>query len=201
LRSEKICPVRPANLVYEFGVKRGTAERMLNRLSEAGVVPKISRGLWWNPFYPPPNPLCLHRTIASDSYVSLLTALWYHGIIHQRPFVVTCVRWAGRSFVCRNEYGEYQFTRIPRKLVFGVKEVEGHGFAVAEPEKAFLDHLYVSRFVEKRHPRLVELDLEGLDPDKLKRYAARMGARMLRYLCETGLDDPRRWPGLAPVVL
>ena len=181
-------------------MKRETALRTLNRLSTGGVVPKVCRGVWWNPFYPPPNPFCLHKTIAPDSYVSSLTALWWHGIMAQRPGVVTCVRWAGRSFTCSNEYGRYQFVQVPREVAFGFREVENQGFALAEPEKALLDHIYIAKFVLKQEPRLVELDLEGLDPERLKHLAERMGPETARYLRETRLADPARWAELAPRV-
>jgi len=177
-----------------------TVTRNLRQLSSAGVVPEVCRGVWWNPFGPPPpNPFALHAVIALDSYVSLLSGMWWHGVISQRPYVVTCVRWVGKSFACENEFGRYEFVRIPSRLVFGYYDVPDHFFRIAEPEKALLDYLFVARFIKKVKPRLVELDLEDLDAEKLRRYARRMG--MARYLEETGLADATRWPEFAPTVM
>lgn len=144
-------------------------------MSAAGVVSNLYCGLYWNPFVDPPNHLCLHTIIAPDSYVSMLSGMWWHGIIEQRPFVVTCVRRRGKSFLCENEFGRYEFLQFPREFTFGVYDVDGQFFQIAEPEKALLHYFYAALRIRKRRPCLVELNLEDLDPDMLRNYAKKMG--------------------------
>ncbi|SMB96165.1 Transcriptional regulator, AbiEi antitoxin, Type IV TA system [Thermanaeromonas toyohensis ToBE] len=196
LRKTRIYPVSPEVLAYELGEGLSSVKRALRRLAVAGIIPELYRGLYWNPFVEPANNLCLHQVIAPASYVSMLTGMWWHGIIEQRPFVVTCVTWSGRGFSCENEFGRYEFVRLPKKFIFGFHDVPEHLFAVGDPEKVLLDYFYVALHVKKRKPRLVELNLEDLDVQKLKEYAKIMG--LTWFLEETGLANPDRWSEFAP---
>lgn len=169
----------------------------MKRLSDADIVPKLNRGIYWNPFYPPENPFCLHQVIAVDSYISLQTALWMHGITEQKPYLITGVRWAGESFECVNEYGRYRFTRFPKQLAFGYYNHTEKMIWIAEPEKALLDYFYYMLKIKKTTPRLQELWLDRFDKNNFLEYAERMG--LSDFLKETELDDPKNWPKLEPV--
>jgi predicted transcriptional regulator of viral defense system len=197
LKKSGIRPIKTADIACEFNVSLEAAAQTLKRLSGAEVIPKLSRGVYWNPFYPPENSFCLHQVIAVDSYISLQTALWMHGIIEQKPYLITSIRWAGKSFECTNEYGWYRFTRFPERLIFGYYNYTEKMIWVAEPEKALLDYFYYLLKIRKTTPRLQELWLDRFDKNKFLEYAEKM--ELLDFLKETGLDNPKKWPELEPV--
>ena len=94
------------------------------------------------------NPLELALRVHGPSYVSLETALSYHGWIPEAVRAVTSVA-LGRSRTFNTPIGLFSFTRVPqRSFLAGVRRVseEGRGaFFLATPLKALADHVYVQR--------------------------------------------------------
>lgn len=94
------------------------------------------------------NPLELAQRIHGPSYVSLETALSYHGWIPEGVQAITSVA-LGRSRTFNTPVGLFSFTRVPqRRFLSGVRRtsVEGGGaFFLATPLKALADHVYVQR--------------------------------------------------------
>ncbi len=94
------------------------------------------------------NPLELALRVHGPSYVSLETALSYHGWIPEAVHAVTSVA-LGRSRTFNTPVGLFSFTRVPqRSFLAGVRRVsEGGGgaFFLATPLKALADHVYVQR--------------------------------------------------------
>ena len=72
-----------------------SANKMLGRLATKGVVKPLARGLWALGRDLDPKVLSRYLAAPSPSYVSLLSALRYHGMISQLPratYVVTLGR-------------------------------------------------------------------------------------------------------------
>jgi predicted transcriptional regulator of viral defense system len=91
--------------------------------------------------------------LIEPSYISLGSALLFHGITTQVQKNIECVT-TKNSFRFK-ELGII-YHKIPAKLFFGFKkQAKGKSYAmIAEPEKALLDGLYLNVFAKR--------DLEGL---------------------------------------
>jgi len=95
------------------------------------------------------NPLEFAIRIHGPSYVSLETALSYHGWIPEAVHAITSSS-TGRSRSFETAIGLFSFTRVPqRRFLAGVRRVseEGRGaFFLATPLKALADHVYVQKY-------------------------------------------------------
>ncbi len=124
---------------------------LLKRAIASGEVLRIRRGLYClsDPYlHQKLSPLVLAQRVYGPSYVSLETALSYHGWIPEAVYAVTSV-----SFDRSREYdtplGLFSFTRVPQRTFYAeVTRVAGHGgdhLLLASPAKALADYVYVHR--------------------------------------------------------
>ncbi len=102
----------------------------------------------------------------SPSYVSLETALNYHGVIPDIPIAVSSVTPITTKKIATS-VGNYYFLKIDHKLFFGFSRTP---FAVAIKEKALLDYFYLRRI--RRVTPEMRLRLTGWDWKRYRTYAA-----------------------------
>ncbi len=121
----------------------------LSRWVKGGKIYQVRRGLY--ALAPPwqkvePHPFLVANRLRRGSYVSLQSALAWHGLIPEYTPVVTSVG-AGRPTVTSNPLGSFVFKHLMPELRFGylktVVTKEQSAF-VATPEKALLDLLYLT---------------------------------------------------------
>jgi predicted transcriptional regulator of viral defense system len=95
------------------------------------------------------------------SYISLMTALDYHGVTTQiqRNFFESIAIMRTREI--RVDKTIFKYTRISAGLYFGFKKEKE--FFMALPEKAFLDAIYLMSYGR------YSLDLSAIDADRLDR--------------------------------
>lgn len=108
----------------------------------------------------PINPFALAQKVYGPSYISLESALSYHGLIPEGVYTVSsaCLK---RSREFKTPLGVYSFTQIPqRAFSSGVDRIEigREVFLLATPIKALTDYVF------SRHPDFqnIELFLESL---------------------------------------
>jgi predicted transcriptional regulator of viral defense system len=149
-----------------LGIDAAHASKILERLAQAGLVISISKGLW--AFPKRMVPLLLPRYCAAPfaCYVSLQTALYQHDMIMQVPSVIYAVTLA-RTKHFLTALGEVSLHHIDPSFFFGY-EVDKTGIALATPEKALLDFLYLSGAKSLLFGKLPELEL----PKKFSRKKA-----------------------------
>lgn len=165
------------DLLQMTGARRETLHVQLSRLTRQGVVERVGRRWYANPFNVPSVDE-IAMVLRFPSYVSLEQALSRHDILSQTAFAVTLVTTRlPYAFVCRGIRLEYH--QISRRLFWGYV-FDGRA-NVAHPEKAVLDLIYI-RYVRNReltHDRLRSLlddmYLADLDRDRLLVYAGRFG--------------------------
>ena len=121
-------------------------------------------------------------TIKQGTYVSLQSALSYHGMIPEYVPVTTCIT-TGRPTVIETPFGRIQYRHMKRSGFFGYHQIDGGSQPsfLAAPEKALLDLLYLTPGSESL-PFLSELRLqqtETLDLATMRTMAARLGAPRL----------------------
>lgn len=126
-----------------LGLSHGTTSKLLSRLSVTSLIIRLCRGHW--AFQDRTDPLVIpeHLTAPWPSYISLQTALHYHGYISQVPSVIYCVS-LGRTRLYRNVLGVFSVHQIKPDFFFGYETMGATGIKMATPEKALLDLLYLS---------------------------------------------------------
>lgn len=146
-------------------------DALLKRAVASGEVWRVCRGLYClsdRYTHGKINPLELAQRIHGPSYVSLETALSYHGWIPEGVHAVTSVS-LGRSRSFDTPVGLFTFTRVPQlRFLAGVRRVsvEGGGsWFLATPLKALADHVYAQHFDWHSAAPVVEslrVDVESL---------------------------------------
>jgi len=140
----------------------GTSNRqfaLLKRALKAGEVIRIHRGLYClAPKYlrRKPDPMVFAQAIHGPSYISLETALSYHGWIPEAVYAITSAS-MDRAREFETPLGYFSFTRIPQKVFYTeVTRIEkqngsetglraGESFLIASPLKAMADYVYAHR--------------------------------------------------------
>ncbi len=122
-------------------ITRAHASKLLARLVDVGVVFSVARGLWGFEGQVDPLFLVESLTTPAPAYVSLYSALFYHGIISQIPENVYAVSLA-RTRKHQTPLGTISIHHMHESFFFGFESVGEWGIKMATPEKALLDTLY-----------------------------------------------------------
>ena len=125
------------------------------------------------------HPFVVANALQRGSYVSLQSALTFHGVIPEHVPVVTSVG-PRRAETVRNALGSFQFHRLDSRLSYGYTRVEvaARQFAfVARPEKALLDLVHLTAGGDATE-YLASLRLQNpnaMNPETLLEFASRSG--------------------------
>ena len=141
--------VFPSGLLLSGNESVRQVRLQLSRWVKAGRLLQLRRGLYalaptWRRVEP--QPFLVANRLQRGSYVSLQSALAWHGVIPEHVPVVTSVG-PGRPETVRNSLGTFQFSHLADGLLFGYAraEVTPKQFAfVASPEKALLDLVHLT---------------------------------------------------------
>lgn len=175
-------PVFPSALLLAGEVSRPQVRLQLSRWVKSGRLVQLRRGLYalgpvWRKVEP--HPFVVANALQRGSYVSLQSALAFHGAIPEHVPVVTSVG-PGRPETVRNALGTFQFNRLAKDQHFGYARVEvaRRQFAfVATPEKALLDLVYLTPGADSaaylRELRLQ--NVEAMSTEGLRALATRSG--------------------------
>jgi predicted transcriptional regulator of viral defense system len=153
--------------------------RQLSRWVASGRLIQLRRGLY--ALAPPharglPDSFAVAARLHRPSYVSLQSALVYHGVIPEAVPVVTSVT-TRRPQRFRTPLGEFAYRHLHASLFWGYNEtdlVPGGPVWVALPEKALLDLFHLTpeshrrRFIDE-----LRLSSAALDPARLEQLAKR----------------------------
>ena len=150
----------------------------LARWVKDGRVVRIHKGVYTlaEPYRKvKPDLLVVANTVKTPSYVSLHTALSWHGMIPEQVKVVTSVT-TGRPQEMETPLGRFAYRHVHLGVFEGYRRVALGDQAtalLARPEKALLDLVYLTPGGDKRE-FLAELRLQNLtllDKKLLERYA------------------------------
>jgi predicted transcriptional regulator of viral defense system len=118
--------------------------------------------------------------ILSPSYISLESALSFHGIITGFSYDITSITPKLAKKYIINEK-EFTYSHIDSQLFWGYEKRED--FLIATKEKAFLDYSYLSLKGIKASLDFEEIDTNALDKALLLEYAHRWGeSRLLKII-------------------
>jgi predicted transcriptional regulator of viral defense system len=181
-------PVFSTALLLAGNVSTAQVRLQLSRWVKAGRLLQLRRGLYslaptWRKVEA--HSFLVANRLQRGSYVSLQSALAFHGIIPEHVPVVTSVG-PGRPETVHNPLGGFQFNHIVGTLFFGYSRIEvaARQLAfVASPEKALLDLIHLTPGGDSEDC-LRELRLQNwaaIDLSVLEGFARRSGkAKLLR---------------------
>lgn len=160
-------------------ITRAHASKTLARLAGARQIMRLRRGSWG--FRDKIDPLTLPALLTAPApcYISLQSALYAHGMISQVPQRIYAVS-SARTQTMHTPLGTISIHHLKPSFFRGFETDARTGLAMATPEKALADCLYLGLTRSRLFAALPELEL----PRKFSR------ARMAEYICR--IDAPRR---------
>ena len=162
-------------------VSTSSASRALRTLAERGLAWRIRHGLWsLADRTADPRLLASEITRPHPAYISFASALAAHGVIDQIPREIALAS-TSRPKRVETSQGIFVVHRVPPRLFGGFDLKEG--VAIATPEKALFDFVYVSRASGRTRQRLPELDLpRSFSRREVERWIKRISSPRLREL-------------------
>jgi len=115
-----------------------TAYKIVERLTKKEILKKLTKNRYLFNLLPADD-FQIANFLYYSSYISLESALCFHGILAQFPYQIT-------SITCRKTKSikainkEFAYFHIQESLFFGYEKKES--FLIASPEKALIDYLY-----------------------------------------------------------
>ena len=167
------CILRTDDLARKRNLPVSVVRNALRRYELRGLVERVSTKLYVNHLNQQFSPRDLVNILRPESYISLESALVEKGVITQSPSALTCVT-SGYPQTFRSKSVNIVYRKISSELFWGteVKATRFNKYRIAEPEKALLDWIYLSRQEGLPTP-IDELQLQPLHTAKLLDYAER----------------------------
>ena len=175
------------DIVLLSGEKRSSVPVQLSRLVKSGIVERPVRGWYMNPFALPSQEE-LSMVIRRPSYLSLEYALSRQGILSQNVFTITLVT-TKLPYSYRTGDTVLEYHQIKGSLFWGYSVQET--VRVAEPEKAFLDLIYVRYVRGKNMERsslaslIDDMYIDELNTEKLHQFAEGFDGRTKQIVRES----------------
>lgn len=135
--------LRTVDVAALLGVEPAHASQLLRRLADAGHLVSLARARWAFPEKVDRAALSMYLAAPFPAYVSLQSALHYYGMIAQVPAITYAVSLA-RTRRFETPLGTVSLHHIDPSFFFGYEAVGKNAIAMATPEKALLDVLYLS---------------------------------------------------------
>ena len=139
------------------------ASKILGRLAQTGLWIPLARNRWAQAEQTDPLLIPEFLTAPFPTYISLQTALYYHGMISQIPSVIYAVSLA-RTHTYTTPLGTISIHHISPDFFFGFDSFGKSQIKMATPEKALLDIFYLSPTYTSLFKALPELEI----PPKFK---------------------------------
>lgn len=161
----------------------------LSRWVASGKLLQLRRGVYALPEAyrsRAPHPFEIANLLERPSYVSLESALSYHGVIPEAVFVTTSVTTA-RAGEFDTPFGRFGYRHVVPALFWGYAAVMIGGVEalLARPEKALLDLVYLRTGADHRlFLQELRLDTGRLDQQVLEEMAQRSGKPKLLRAAE-----------------
>lgn len=141
-----------------LNVSANHAAVILSRLSNQKAIVRLARGRW--AYSDSIDPLLLPSILVHPmmAYISLYSALYYHGMIEQIPHTIFAIS-NGKTKVFKTPLGDVSIHSINPVLFTGYDIYGKHSILMAIPEKALFDTLYLMPAKSNLFKRLTEIEL------------------------------------------
>ncbi len=185
LKEKKLLVFTPLDIRRIFGVSKVAANFLLHRYTQRKLLIRLKRGLY--ALYDADIPdFYLANKLYEPSYISLEFALSYHRVIPETVYEITSVTTkATRRFRALGKIFSYH--RIKREAFTGyfISKQRGLTFRISEPEKAFVDLLYLRTLAHKKP--ITRFNKERINKAKALRYAKLFNNNKLISIIKTTL--------------
>lgn len=172
-----------------LGLTQDQVSKYLLELSKNKMVQKLKNGKWLN-LEKAHDPLQLAEFLIApfESYLSLQTALFYHGIIEQIPSRVYSVT-LGRSQTLQTASGIFSYHHVTPDFYDGFTYLKPY-LKIATPEKALVDYFYFSPSKHREFSKLPEIELaKKFSFKKAFGYCTHIPSKRTRSLVEKKLNE------------
>lgn len=161
---QKIFSLHDLSRLLEISVPR-SARAIANKLVSIQILARLEKNSYMT-VNPSPSRFTIANLLFSPSYISLETALNYHGILSQFPHEITSV--TPKKSTTKQADGQiFSYAHIKTILFFGYEKTDDQ--LIALPEKALLDQLYLSS-KGLRTIHLDEYDLARINQPRFYRF-------------------------------
>ena len=133
-----------------------------------------------------------YLTLPFPSYISLQSALYFHGIIMQIPSIIYGISLA-RTIQYETAFGTYSIHHINPELFFDYDVIgENHVF-IAKPEKALFDYFYFKSAKTKLFYTLPEIEVpKQFNWNKIIDYAKKISNKSRQTMVLNAVDNWRK---------
>jgi predicted transcriptional regulator of viral defense system len=171
--ARKNCILRSDELAHRRKLSEAAVRNALRRHEQRGLVERVSTKIYINHLNQQFSPRDLVNLLRAESYISLESAMVEKGVTSQSPSVLTCVT-PGYPQSFRTKSVAIVYRKISANLYWGYeqKATRYNKYLIAEPEKALLDWIYLTRQEGLPTP-FDELQLQFLNAARLRKYAER----------------------------
>lgn len=133
----------------------GRLTKSLHYFAKEGKIRNPRRGIYTKQNYDVEELAC---SLFRPSYISLEFILQHAGVVFQWYDTITCVSYLSRAVEVDDR--QYQYRKISPELWIGFEGIEQQdNIAIATPERAFLDMMYLSAgncYFDNLHPLSVK---------------------------------------------
>ncbi len=174
-----------------LNVSANHAAIILSRLAKQNTIIHLARGRW--AYSDSVDPLLLPTILVYPmmAYVSLYSALYYHGMIEQIPHTVFAIS-NGKTRSFETPLGKILIHRINPVLFTGYNTYGKHSVLMAIPEKALFDTLYFIPAKSNLFKRLTEIELpENFRFDLLHEWLTQVKNKSRQKIIESQLTHLR----------
>lgn len=172
-----------------LGASTSHASTILSRLAKQKTVVRLARGRWAYSHFV--DPLLLPNVLVSPmmSYISLYSALYYHGMIDQIPSTIFAIT-NGKTKLFKTPLGKISIHSINPFLFTGYEVYGKNSLLMATPEKALFDTLYLMPAKSNLFKRLTEIDLpENFRFSSFKEWLKQVKNKSRRILIEKKITE------------
>ena len=189
LEKQSLAAIETRDIAGILGIDIFHAAKIVERLAKAGLLVFVKKGMWAFPSRMSPLLLPRYCGVPFSTYVSLQTALYQHDMIMQVPAVIYAVSLA-RTKTFETALGSVSLHHIAPSFFFGFDVDSKTGIAMATPEKALLDFLYLSSTKTHLFARLPELEFpKGFSRQKAQGMIQKIPSAQRRNLVQTRFDE------------
>lgn len=156
---------------------RQTLYKKIQRLEKEKIIQKLINGKY-RFLFGTVNDFTLANFLYQPSYLSLESALSFHGIITGFPYQITSITIKKtRNFEIDGK--DFRYSQIFPGFFWGYEKKEN--FLMADREKALLDYIYFG-IKGLRNLSFDEFDLTGINKQKLVIYAKKFNNKIYDYI-------------------
>lgn len=185
IKERKLAIFSPLDVRRIFGVSKVATTFLLHRYTKRGLLRRPKNGLYFLRDAHVPD-LYLANKLYEPSYVSLEYALSYHRVIPETVYGITSITTkTTRRFVSLGKIFTYRHINKLAFTGYYVKKQRGLTFLIADPEKAFVDLMYL-RTIKNRKP-ISRFDKEKVNKEGALRYAQLFNNKKLIDIIKTTL--------------